>query len=166
LVIKVMNGDADPERLAALRRGQAAGALLLIEERLSRGRLLDLMRCADVFLSLHRAEGFGLAPAEAMALGVPVVATDWSATAEYLDATVGWPVPYQLEPIGRETTHYTTGQRWAEADVAAAARCLVQIFADLPAARQRAALGAARIAERYAPAAVGQRILTAYAAGH
>ena len=35
---------------------------------------------SDCYVSLHRAEGFGLTLAEAMALGKPVIATGYLAT--------------------------------------------------------------------------------------
>ena len=42
-----------------------------------------LTACADIVLSLHRGEGFGLVMAEAMLLGKPVVATGWSGNTDY-----------------------------------------------------------------------------------
>ena len=44
-----------------------------------------LTACADIVLSLHRSEGFGLVLAEAMLLGKPVVATGWSGNMEFMD---------------------------------------------------------------------------------
>ncbi len=44
-----------------------------------------LIAGADVLVSLHRAEGFGLTPAEAMALGTPVLATAFSGVLDFLD---------------------------------------------------------------------------------
>jgi glycosyltransferase involved in cell wall biosynthesis len=52
-----------------------------------------LLAAADVFVSLHRSEGFGLGLAEAMLLGKPVVGTAYSGNADFLDDTTGYPVP-------------------------------------------------------------------------
>ncbi|WP_164177193.1 glycosyltransferase, partial [Streptococcus pneumoniae] len=46
----------------------------------------------DIYVSLHHAEGFGLTVAEAMARGIPVVATGAGATAEFCDTQTAWPV--------------------------------------------------------------------------
>ena len=100
-----------------------------------------LTACADIVLSLHRAEGFGLVPAEAMLLGVPVVATGWSATREYMSPDSAALVPYRLVPARDERGVFEVrGAVWAEADVAAAADHLCRL-ADDPALRAR--LGAA-----------------------
>ena len=63
-------------------QAHAGGNVRLHTRDLSRADSHALIACADIVLSLHRSEGFGLVPAEAMLLGKPVVATDWSATAE------------------------------------------------------------------------------------
>ena len=43
------------------------------------------MAACDCFVSLHRSEGFGLAMAEAMALGKPVIATNWSGNTDFMN---------------------------------------------------------------------------------
>lgn len=100
-----------------------------------------LTAMADIVLSLHRSEGFGLVPAEAMMLGRAVVATDWSGTADFLDASSAIPVPYRLvEARDPRGVFEAPGAVWAEADEGAAAAAL-RALADDPA--RRAALGAA-----------------------
>ena len=97
----------------------------------------------DIVLSLHRSEGFGLVPAEAMMLGRAVVATDWSATAEFLDQSCGVPVGYRLVPAQDPRGIFEApGAVWAEADTDAAARAL-RALADVP--ERRAALGEAAL---------------------
>ncbi len=91
-------------------------------------------------LSLHRAEGFGLVPAEAMLLGVPVVATGWSGNMDFMDADSAALVPYTLVPARDPRGVFEAeGAEWAEPDIAAAAARLARL-ADDPA--ERAALGA------------------------
>jgi len=51
--------------------------VFLISEDLPRDELLSLYACCDVFLSLHRAEVFGRGTAEALRLGLDVIATDY-----------------------------------------------------------------------------------------
>jgi glycosyltransferase involved in cell wall biosynthesis len=100
-----------------------------------------LTRCADIVLSLHRSEGFGLVPAEAALLGRAVVATDFSGTTDFLDESCSMPVPYRLvaarDPRG---VFEAPGAEWAEPDVAAAAEALRRLADDAP---LRARLGQA-----------------------
>jgi mannosyltransferase len=51
--------------------------------------IADWYRTLDLFIAPQRWEGFGLTPLEAMATGVPVVATDVGAFAELLETTAG-----------------------------------------------------------------------------
>jgi len=100
-----------------------------------------LTACADIVMSLHRSEGLGLVPAEAMLLGRPVIATGWSATTEFMDASCARPVGYRLIPaVDPRAVFEAPGAMWAEADIGAAAAALVEL-ADDPALRTR--LGAA-----------------------
>ena len=83
------------------------------------------MAACDVVLSLHRSEGFGLVPAEAMLLGKPVVATDWSGTTEFLDADCAALVPAKMVPARDPRGVFEApGAVWAEPDGDAAAAWL------------------------------------------
>ncbi len=99
-----------------------------------------LTACADIVLSLHRSEGFGLVPAEGMLLGRAVVATDWSGNTDFMDSETSALVPYRLIPaVDSRGVFQAPGAVWADADVGVAAQHLVRL-ADDPAAR--AVLGA------------------------
>lgn len=158
LVIKTHGAKGNETDLAALRAAVAdLPGTHFIAETLSRADLTALEAACDVFVSLHRSEGFGLAVAECMALGKPVIATDWSATAEFLDATNGCPVPAPLVELQTNVGPYAKGQRWAEPDLAAAATAMRRLAGD-PALRTQLGEAARRtIAERFAPAVVGAR---------
>lgn len=160
LVIKLTDPDHFPADYARLQAACAGIANICIEPRtLPRGELHALMAASDVVLALHRSEGFGLVPAEAMLLGRAVVATDWSASTEFLDGTVGVPVPARLVPIEDARRVYTVpGAVWAAPDVAAAAAALTRLAAD-PA--WRAELGAraqAAALVRFGPAPLAEAL--------
>jgi glycosyltransferase involved in cell wall biosynthesis len=83
---------------------------------------------ADVLLSLHRAEGFGLPMLEALARGIPVVGTGWSGNLDFLDTSNSVLIPYRLVPVKDQSGIYRNST-WAEPDLAAAAAGL-RLLAD------------------------------------
>ncbi len=140
LVCKVLGGESSPRDLTALRERFAGRAdLILLEERLDGGGVLALIASADIVLSTHRAEGYGLVMAEAMALGRCVVATGWSGNVDFMTADNSVLLPYDLTPVVDPQGIYASGQVWAEVDPAATAEAL-RLLAGDPA--RRAALGA------------------------
>ena len=141
LVLKVGHSGHFGEDMQLLRDAIAGCANIRIETRmLPAADMHALTGLADIVLSLHRSEGFGLVPAEAMMLGRAVVATNWSATAEFLDESCGVPVGYRLVPArDRRGIFEAPGAVWADADIDEAAQAL-RALADGP--ERRAMLGA------------------------
>ncbi|WP_158743345.1 glycosyltransferase family 4 protein [Acidisphaera sp. L21] len=99
-----------------------------------------LTACADIILSLHRSEGFGLVPAEGMLLGRAVIATNWSGNTDFMDEDTAALVPYRLVPaVDPRGVFQAPGAMWADADIGAAVAHLRRLADDAPA---RTALGA------------------------
>ena len=86
-----------------------------------------LQDSCDAFISLHRAEGFGLIIAECMAEGKPVIATNWSGNVDFMNEHNSYPVRFELLPIEKSQGPYSTGQTWAEPDIDHAARQMQRI---------------------------------------
>ncbi len=132
LVLKCMNGSVVPEKLQAFRDAVAGQpGIFLITETLSREETLGLIAGTDAVLSLHRSEGLGLLIAEAMLLGKPVIATDYSASQDLLSAETGYPVRCSLVPVEAGAYPFAEGQVWAEPDIGHAAE-LMRALADDP----------------------------------
>ncbi len=118
-----------------------------------------LMAACDIVLSLHRSEGFGLVMAEAMLLGVPVVATDWSGNVDFMDAGCAATVPARLVPADDPRGVYRVpGAMWAEPDLAAAAAHLVRLAEDAVARRALGRAGQAAARARLGPGALGAAV--------
>jgi glycosyltransferase involved in cell wall biosynthesis len=162
MVLKLTHCAHWPADLAMLRDAVAGAANIRMETRiLPAADSHALSRCADVILSLHRSEGFGLVPAEAMLLGKPVVATDWSATAEFIDPGCGIPVPFRLIPAADPRGVFEApGAVWADADVGAAADAL-RLLAGDPALCARLGAAARVVAATRFTAAPLQQALSA-----
>jgi glycosyltransferase involved in cell wall biosynthesis len=106
-------------------------------ERLEDEGVWRLIASADVLLSLHRSEGYGLVLAEAMKLRRCVVATGWSGNMDFMDRDNSIPIPFRRIPVQDPQKQYVApDQTWADADVAAAAQALRTLEAD-PALRRR-----------------------------
>lgn len=113
-------------------RDMTAGTdnVILLSSELDDAEMASLHHSADVFVSLHRAEGFGLGIYEALLLRKPVVATDWSANAEFgPEFSTYHPVQYKLIPYRDWMGHYPQHDfMWADPDVADAARLIRRVY--------------------------------------
>ncbi|WP_425602680.1 glycosyltransferase [Stenotrophomonas indicatrix] len=141
LLVKSSNGYRFPhwiKRIFELAEGD--DRIIIRDDVIDRAHLNALQRCCDAYVSLHRAEGFGMGLAECMAIGKPVIATGWSGNMEFMDAASAALVDFSLVAVGEGEYPGGEGQRWADADVAQAA-ALMRRLADGPAAA--AALGSA-----------------------
>jgi hypothetical protein len=94
------------------------------------------------------AEGFGLTVAEAMLAGVPVVATDWSSTAEFVDESVEYPVPCSLVPAPPSIDR-GSAQRWADPDIDAASAMILSASRDAAGRRRRTGAAVERMRRRF-----------------
>lgn len=157
LLVKVLNPSAYPAGMAALTAAAAGFAnITLLTARLTRPEVCALIADADAVISLHRAEGFGLLAAEAMLLGTPVIATDWSATTDFVTPETAIPIPYRLVPASDpQGSYHHPDQVWADPCVAASAEALVRLRTDRPFAALLAKAAKAKVedllsADRYA----------------
>jgi glycosyltransferase involved in cell wall biosynthesis len=82
----------------------------------------------DVYLSLHRSEGFGLPLAEALCGGMPVVATGWSGNIDFMDRANSYLLEYSLIDVEDPQGKYPgdLGQ-WADANVEHAATTIASL---------------------------------------
>lgn len=125
LIVKTLNAHAHPDADRALRaRIGGDPRIVLIDRALGRGQVAGLIAAADCLVSLHRSEGFGRVLAEAMALGTAVVATDWSGSTSFLDATRSYPVGFTLRDVSPGEYILSEGSQWAEPSIEDAARHL------------------------------------------
>lgn len=140
LILKSSNLDAFPAGRAMLAASIGdAPNIRHISDVLAQQDVDALYDTADAVLSLHRSEGFGLVPAEAMLRGLPTVATDWSGNADFLNAENGCPVRYHLVSVQDAQRIYDfPNSRWAEPDVHHAAELLHRLRDD---AKWRALIG-------------------------
>ncbi|HXZ22370.1 MAG TPA: glycosyltransferase, partial [Pseudolabrys sp.] len=141
LVIKLIDNGADRARQQLDAAIAGASNIRLIEGALPQSDMSGLMAAADIVISLHRSEGFGLVLAQAMALGKPVVATGWSGNLDFMNERNSALVSCSLVPVHDPDGLFgVPDQEWADADVDHAAEWLRKLAHD---AELRGRLGAA-----------------------
>lgn len=96
----------------------------ILEVGLHADEVTSLLAAADIYASPHCSEGFGLTVAEAMAVGKPVVATDYAGTRDFLDEECGYPVAATPWTLEESHGHYLAGHSWAKVDETALAEAL------------------------------------------
>lgn len=139
LLIKTSNGFRYPEQFHSLLQAASTDSRIVVrDEILEREHVRALQRCCDAYVSLHRAEGFGLGLAEAMSIGKPVIGTAWSGNVDFMNADNSCLVDCTLVPVP-DGGYPGGGERWAEPDAAHAASFMRRLV-DEPA--YAAALGA------------------------
>ncbi|MGC9962926.1 MAG: glycosyltransferase family 4 protein [Acidimicrobiales bacterium] len=171
LVIKSINLGRMPLAQAELIREIRSADGILIDEDLSTDDMHALISLCDVYVSLHRSEGFGLGMAEAMYLGKPVIATAFSGNMDYMTEMNSCLVGYRLREIdvaehryfAGMANVYETGQLWAEPDVEQAAQWMRRLFEN-PAERLRiGATAAGVIRQSYNPHAAAAAMTARFA---
>ena len=129
----------------------------LISGDLGDNEIKNLVRNCDVFVSLHRAEGFGRGMAEAMALGRVAVATGYSGNLDFMAPDISRRVDYQLIPVRPGTYPQGDGQVWADASPTHACDLLEALMDDPAGTRALGRRARANIRENFSLAATGGR---------
>jgi glycosyltransferase involved in cell wall biosynthesis len=158
LVLKTINRELFPEHAARLESAAAGLPVRFLDEYLTQHEVHTLTASCDAYVSLHRSEGFGLTLAEAMALGKPLIATDYGGSADFTTVGGSFPVPYRLVEIAANDGPYPAGALWADPDLDAAADAMRRVVADPEAARRVGAVGQREIRERFSLDAMAARV--------
>ena len=158
LVIKVSRGSADCAAMERLRAAAEGHNILVVDESVSRAAAYGYLEMCDCFVSLHRSEGFGLAMAEAMLLGKPVIATNYSGNLDFMDRGNSLLVDYEMMEIAVDGPIYKKGNRWADPSSEHAASLMRRVFDDRDAARALGLRARAELAEKLALRSAGLRM--------
>jgi glycosyltransferase involved in cell wall biosynthesis len=132
--------------------------VFMLPRALRRDEASSLIAQSECYVSLHRSEGFGLGPAEAMSLGKPAILTNWSGNTDYMtkDNSIG--IDYELVKVGKDYGPYKHTQYWAEPDIEHAAYWMKRIYQEPELARSIGLRGKETICSEYSGEAVGKLI--------
>lgn len=128
--------------------------ILLIDEFVADERMPSLYAAADAYVLPTRGEGWGLPFMEAMASGLPTIATRWSAHLDFMNDDNSYLVDIDgLVPVTNaqvtEDPYYGDGQRWAEPSIEHTAAQMRRVFEHRAEARAKAARGRDEVANRW-----------------
>lgn len=125
----------------------------VIDGYLSKDELSSLTNIVDCYISLHRAEGFGLPIAESMFFGKPVIATAWSGNMEFMNERNSYLVSYELQPISKSNSEgpYNYNSVWAEPSIDEAAKYLLEVYEDPNKASEIGLEAKATIRDNFSP---------------
>ncbi|CAO3441320.1 glycosyltransferase [Azospirillum endophyticum] len=148
--------DGERRALEALAGGRPD--IRIVNEAWTAERTSALMAACDAYVSLHRAEGFGLTVAEAMACGKPVIVTAFSGTMDITTPDTAYLVPCRPLTLEADDGYYRRGTVWADPDLETAARLMRRVASDPDEARAVGGRAAARMQAHFSPEAVGARM--------
>lgn len=142
LVVKVRGGTADSVARAILQAHAFKDRrILVIDKTLDRSEMDALINTCNIYLSMHRSEGFGFGPAEALAAGKIVVSTNYGGTCDFVSPSTGFPVAYRLVPVKTGEYPFWENQLWADPIIESAAQSLREIYSRYELALERANKG-------------------------
>lgn len=164
LVIKTQNRTKvlDPFQQRIWNRVDAIVAsdprIILMNETLDYGHLLQLKQGCDCYVSLHRSEGWGFGMIEAMNLKVPVICTGYSGNMEFCNAETAWLVDFEEVPLERDDYIFVRpGQKWAKPDITSAAQQMLSVYTDPAARKKKVGMAHRIVTENFSAEAISKR---------
>jgi GT2 family glycosyltransferase len=153
LVCKIINRDPGirvNEAIRALRLRPDGGKVsYLFNVEFPHYQLGSLYCSADAFIAVSRGEGWNMPLMEAMACGLPAIATDWGAHQEWVTEESAYPLRILGEVPARAKCPYYHGFNWAEPDPEHFRVLLREIYENQDEARRRGQQAARTIAAEW-----------------
>lgn len=129
LVIKISNANYDSLQWSILIESiKNDDRFYVINEVLDRSSVFSLFDSCDVYVSLHRSEGFGMGIAENMVLGNPIICTGFSGNMDFCSVYNSNLVDYSIVDVSDGDYLHANGFKWAEPSVASAARNMKNVY--------------------------------------
>ncbi|MBT8537150.1 glycosyltransferase family 4 protein [Polynucleobacter paneuropaeus] len=158
LVIKAMNVEkTHVDWIRILKIAESDSRVLIVNEVFSKKKLIDFMSLCDAFVSLHRSEGFGRSIAEAMLLGKPVIASNYSGNLDFCDQENSYLVDGEIISLRKDDYPYGEMQCWFDPATSSAASQMRKILDDREAAYCKSQKAKNNIIDKYSIEAVAKK---------
>ncbi len=159
LILKINRASQYPNDMAILRNAIAGLAITIIDAAMEKEEVAALMNACDCYVSLHRSEGLGLTIAEAMLLGKPVIATNYSGNTDYMDIETSLLVKYKRVALEEDYPPYCKGWHWAQPDEQDAADKMRWVFENQPDAKIMGHRAKLKLEKLLSPLQAAQRMI-------
>jgi GT2 family glycosyltransferase len=163
LICKINNTDPRvrlKEEIARLGlRGDGGRTSFLFNQDFPHYQLAALYRSADCFVSAGRGEGWDMPLMEAMACGLPAIATDWGAHREFVNPRNAYPLRIRGTVPAVARCPYYDGFSWADPDPDHLQSLLREVYENRESAAARGAAAAADMAENWTWRHAARRIV-------
>lgn len=118
LILKIFNNDPTVDvykQIKDLNLNRNGGRIILsINEIVPSYQIGSLYRSCNCFVLPTRGEGWGMPILEAMACGIPVIATNWSAQTEFMTTKNSFPLEIDGLILAKAKCPYYNGFKWAQ----------------------------------------------------
>ena len=160
LLLKTLGGQDRPQELKKLKEYVGLEKRVIIQDvEYSAVEMASLINLCNCYVSLHRSEGFGRGPAEAMLLNKPVIATAYSGNMDYMDDKNSCLVEYKLIPVQPGEYPGFENQVWADPSVDHAAYWMGRIAGDSALATSLGDQARLTIERLYSPEVIGKLLM-------
>ena len=152
LLLAIFNRDEQIDvrrEIARLDLPSSAPIVLMVNPEFADYQMGSLYRSADCFVLPTRGEGWGMPVLEAMACGLPAIATDWSGPADFLTTDLGYPLHVAAMVNAEARCPYYDGFQWAEPDAEHLRFLFREVFDHPEDARSKGLAAAAEVARNY-----------------
>ncbi len=152
LMLSVYNRDPGVhvyDEVAKLDLGPTAPIIVLLNAEFTPYQMGSLYRSADCFVLPTRGEGWGMPVLEAMACGLPSIATAWSGPADFLHDDVGYPLQLKGMIKAKAKCPYYAGFEWADPDAEHLRSLMRHVSKHPDEARAKGLAAARRVAAGY-----------------
>lgn len=153
LLCKISNRDPDLKLKTEIRNlGLRAGGgkiSYLFNLDFPHAQLPMLYRSADCFLAVSRGEGWDMPLMEAMASGLPTIASDWSSHTEFVHDAIAYRLAVADTIPAVAKCPYYAGFRWAKADEEHLRHLLRHVYENQDEARAKGVAAAREMAAKW-----------------
>ncbi|PBI80633.1 hypothetical protein A9993_13305 [Rahnella victoriana] len=157
LIMKTRNLDQDKMLAEKLRKiCMLHQNVVVLDGYMESSELKALYDSADAYVSLHRAEGFGLTISDAMSRGIPVLVTGYSGNMDFCNSADSRLVSYELRTVGHNRPRYRHDDVWAEPDLEDATDAFRELVLNHLMWVKRAKRARLRLAREFSVASVGE----------